>query len=44
MTMSSDEEDIEFLEQEESEAVDDQQNTEQARKELQQRINSERGK
>lgn len=37
-------EDLDFLEQQETEAVDDQQQTEQARKELQQRINSGRRK
>ena len=43
-TKTSAMEDIEFLEERESEAVDDQQNTEQARKELQHRINFGRGK
>ncbi|HBG25749.1 MAG: hypothetical protein A2Y10_20270 [Planctomycetes bacterium GWF2_41_51] len=37
-------EDMEFLEQRENEAKEDQDQTEQARKELQQRINSGRGK
>ena len=43
-TKASAMEDIEFLEQQESEAVDDQQDTEQDRKDLQQRISSGRRK